>query len=151
MFADDVFRNEFAAVTARLKTWADALRDSGKIDIREGHGFWSLAARPNTPGACPVTLVLRHDQKFDLALGPDRFEDRNVENFALFPALLQAVSDGRVERRRYSCAMTGAERAYETRVLLDGGIVWAERRGARPDAVRDGIIEETSRALPYTR
>ncbi len=151
MFADDTFRTELAAVISKLTAWSQSVRDAGPIDVRQGHGFWSLSARPATPGACPVTLILRSDQKYDLALGPESVEDRAIEDFGFFPALLDAVASGRVERRRYLSAATGAEHMHEVRVLMRDGTVWVERKGRPVGAHDDGVIEETARYLPYVR
>lgn len=151
MLADDLFRKQLAATTSQLAAWTDAYRGTGQFDIREGNGFWSLSARPQTPGTCAATLVLRSDQKFDLSLGGHHFEDRKIEDISLFPELFEAVGQGNVERITVTSALTGAPLAVETRVLLNGGRIWSERRGAAQAATADAVIEETARYLPYKR
>lgn len=151
MLADDLFRNQLAATTSQLSAWADTYRGTGQFDIREGNGFWSLSAKPQTPGACPATLVLRSDQKFDLSLAGHSYEDRSIEDLTLFPALFEAVGQGNVERVSLTSALTGARLAVETRVLLGGGRIWSERRDTGSTANADAVIEETVRYLPYKR
>ena len=152
MLAEDIFRNRFTDLVTRLEAWALAYRDTGNMDTKQGMGFWRVIARPATPGACPVTLVLRDDQKFDLSIAGDLFEDRAIEDFALFPGLLEAIAQGRVERTHYACALTGTPLGHETRVLLEDGRSWGERRlrnGARLEG--GGVLEERERFLPYRR
>lgn len=151
MLADDVFRKELAATTQKLAAWAAGLRETGQFDIREGHGFWSLAARPQTPGACAVTLVLRADQKFDLSLDGSSFEDQNIEDLSVFPALIEAVGVGHVERTASCSALTGLPLAVETRVLFHDGRVWSRRREINPPLKGDEAVEDTARYLPYRR
>ena len=98
MYPDDVYRNELRAVIETLSAWA--AKYPGDVETRASTGFWQLVARPKTKGACPLTLVLRSDQKFDMALAGETFEDRPVEDFALFEAVAAAVSEGRVEQTR---------------------------------------------------
>lgn len=152
MLAEDLFRTRLAALIARLDDWAARYAGTGSIDIKEGAGFWRVVARPATPGACPVTLVLRADQKFDLSLSGDLFEDRPIEDFDIFPPLLEAVAQGNVERMHYTCALTGKPLGHETRVLLSGGNTWGEPRlhkGARVTA--GAVLESRQRFLPYYR
>lgn len=151
MLADDLFRKQLAATTSQLSAWADTYRGAGQFDIREGNGFWSLSAKPQTPGACPATLVLRSDQKFDLSLAGHSYEDRSIEDLSLFPALFEAVGQGNVERVSLTSALTGALLAVETRVLLGGGRNWCEHRNTGSDSNADAVIEETVRYLPYKR
>lgn len=153
MYPNDVFRNELSAVTRALSDWADRWRDAATFDIKEGIGYWRISARPSTPGACPMTLVLRNDQKFDLALAGERFEDRNIDDFALFGALAQSVSAGRVELIQTQSALTGGLKSIETRVTLDDGAVWSQTRKAgalqnEPEA--DGEVQCVEPFLPYT-
>lgn len=152
MLADDLFRKQLTATTSQLADWAGKSSGAGQFEIREGNGYWSLSARPQTPGACPATLVLRSDQKFDLSLAGHSFEDRTIEDLSLFPAIFEAVGQGNVERVTLTSALTGAPLAVETRVLLGGGRVWREFRDAgRPGPPMEAVIEETARYLPYKR
>lgn len=152
MYADDIFRRELSALTAKLAAWADGLRDAGTFDIREGSGYWSLRARPATPGACPLSLVLRNDQKYDLALDDQRFEDRPIEHFSFFSALAQAVGEGRIERKILSTAATGEPLFLEIIVLMADGQRWSERRArANIPSLTGELVEDTLPYLPYRR
>lgn len=152
MLAEDLFRTRLAGLVAKLEDWAARHADTGDMDTKQGTGFWRVVARPHTPGTCPVTLVLRADQKFDLSLAGDLYEDRPIEDFDLFPPLLEAVAQGHVQRTHYTCAVTGAKQGHATRVLLGNGRGWGELR-LRPGArIDDGtVVEECVRFLPYRR
>jgi hypothetical protein len=152
MLAEDIYRNRLADLVSKLEAWAQAYRDTGSMDTKQGAGFWRVIARPRTPGACPVTLVLRDDQKFDLSIAGDLFEDRAIDDFALFPGLLEAVAQGRVERTHYACALTGTPLGHETHVLLEDGRTWGERRLRNGARIESGaVLENLQRFLPYRR
>lgn len=154
MYPDDVFRNELAAVTQNLTRWAEPLKDAANIEIRDASGYWRISARPKTPGACPMTLVLRNDQKFDLSLSTERFEDRAIDDFALFGAIAQAVAAGHVELVRSSCALTGGLKSIETRVTFSDGVVWSHVRKTGPLArAKTGSpdVQDAEDFLPYLR
>lgn len=152
MLAEDLFRTRLAGLIAKLEDWAARYSETGSMDAKYGTGFWRVVARPSTPGTCPVTLVLRADQKFDLSLAGDLFEDRPIENFDIFPPLLEAVAQGRVERTHYTSALTGAPLGHETRVLLSDGGSWGERRmRSNAHAIDGAIMENRQRFLPYSR
>lgn len=156
MLADDIFRRELAAVTSELLTWAPTQRSVARVEIREGHGYWSLSAHPLTPGACPVTLVLRFDQYFDLALDGDRFENRPVENYRLFPPMLAAIAAGKVERRHFVSAETGALAAQDMRIHLPDRIFTFERPSTARTAPTSNhasseLVCKTQMYLPYAR
>lgn len=151
MLADDTFRSELAVLINKLTSWAEAQREAGAVDIRSGNGFWSVSTRPATQGACPIALVLRSDQKFDLAIGPERIEDRQINDFGFFPKLVKAVSEGLVERKVHTCALTGAKLSHELRVLLGGGEVWSEGQRSSSPVLGERVLEETRRYLPYVR
>ena len=152
MLAEDLFRTRLAGLVAKLEDWAARYADTGTMDAKHGTGFWRVVARPATPGTCPMTLVLRADQKFDLSLAGDLYEDRAIEDFDIFPPLLEAVAQGAVERTHYACGVTGADLGHETRVLLARGGAWGERRlrsGAR--ITNAAVLEQRHRFLPYRR
>ena len=153
MYPDDVYRTRLSGAIAELQDWGTRFKDAGRIETRDGSGFWRMVARPATPGTCPMTLVLRADQKFDIALAEERFEDQQVEDFGLFSALAEAVALGHVEQLISQCAVTGMGRDIETRVLLADGRVWSRRRAlskASPTQAAD-VTVRTTRFLPYRR
>lgn len=141
--------NQLAAVTRTLSDWAYRLKDVAHFDIKEGTGYWRISARPTTPGTCPMTLVLRNDQKFDLALARERFEERQIDDFALFGAIADAVSAGRIELVRTLSAMTGGLKAIETRINFKDGAAWLQTRKAGPlkDLPPDGEDVQSVAAL----
>ncbi|MEQ1715698.1 MAG: hypothetical protein ABL907_06905 [Hyphomicrobium sp.] len=154
MLSDDVFRKELGAAVMALNAWGDAFKDVAAIDVRDAAGYWRMSARPQTAAAAPLTLVLRADQKFDLAIAGEKFEDREIEDFELFVAIARAVSTGNVERLTTRCAVTGRLKASEMVLIFDDGSVWRSERslGARTvPGVAGGEEVRTQRFLPYRR
>lgn len=154
MLSDDVFRNALRTAAETLKAWAGEFKDCADIEIREATGFWRISARPKAHAAAPFTLVLRSDQKFDLGIAGERYEDREIEDFELFPAIARAVSAGNVEMRMIRSALTNAAITREMRLYFDDGSVWqSERRlaGAPPSGPEAMEEVRTKRFLPYRR
>lgn len=152
--SDDVYRNELRSAIAALVAWADPLEDVADFEIKDGHGFWRLSARPRASGACPLTLVLRDDQTFDLRLATETFEDLPVEDFALFAAIARAASEGRVELRDVESAATAVPKGRETRAELGNGRVWIQFRGtalANQLKAGDDDVVRVTRFVPYRR
>lgn len=152
--SDDVFRNELRTVTGALTRWAKEFEDVADANIKDAGGFWRISARPRARGACPMTLVVREDQRFDLRLASETFEDLPIDDFALFAALARAVSDGRVELRDVESAATALPKGRETRVELGDGSVWSRFRGPKLTGLLmtgDDDVVRITRFLPYRR
>lgn len=154
MFPDDVYRQQLSNVIAELETWASTLDDCAKCTSSMAPAFWKLSVTPEARGACPFELMLRADQRFNVQIGGEVYEDKPVDAFPFFPMLARAIAAGRVERNTISSALTGAAEAIETRVTLEDGWAWiGERRvNARTARKSDAAQEQrTHRFLPYRR
>jgi hypothetical protein len=154
MHSDDVYRNQLGETILSLEGWARDNRDVAAIEIAVTPTYWKLSARPETLGACPFEFLLRADQKFNLAIGGEVYEDKPVDKFDFFGMLARAIAAGRVERIEVLNALTGACEALETRVTLEDGWAWiGERRIASRAPHRLEAAQElrTRRYLPYRR
>jgi hypothetical protein len=154
MHSDDVYRNQLGEAILSLEGWARDNRDVAAIEMSVTPSYWKLSAQPETFGACPFDLLLRADQKFNLAIGGEVYEDKPVDKLDFFGMLARAIAAGRIERIEVLNALTGAREAIETRVTLEDGWAWiAERRIGPRTAQRLEAAQElrTKRYLPYRR
>jgi hypothetical protein len=151
MLADDTFRPKLHAAIEALRSWSRSLADCASIEESEAADHWRLALTPHAAAACPVELILHADQRFDIAIGPETYEDQPVEDVTAFNALLGAITDGRVVNRAWSTPATGAHRETETLVDL-GDTTWQRSRiepriaGVAP---RDACVARTRHFAPY--
>lgn len=153
MVADDVFRSRLQATIAALRYWVPTIADAAHIEQTEGHDSWKLSVTPAVPAACPFELMLRADQHFDIVIAGEMFEDRSIPSLDLFVPLVTAIADGHVIQRWSESPATGARLAVETRVTLDDGSLWSERRvlpGGAVIAPADIAIRDRH-FLPYRR
>jgi len=126
---DDTFRAELAQTIADLDRWAAGIAPAAKIETAADDMSWQIVAAPIAAGTCSFELVLRHDQRFDLALDGEAYEDRAINNFALFLLIAEAAADGRILQRQWLSTATGLPYKVETIVTLPDGATWrGERR-----------------------
>ena len=154
MFSDDVYRANLASVIAVLEAWARTQRDVAEIDTAAVASYWKMAVAPHAGGACPFEILLRADQRFDVLIAGETYEDKPIDRFDFFPMLARAICKGDVARVEISNALTSAPEAIETHVTLEDGWAWiGERRiGARAARRIDTTVESrTRRFLPYRR
>ena len=154
LLPDDVFRSRLEAVAASLSQWAVMHEDCAAIKILNVPGYWKMIAQPYTTGACPFELQLRADQRYDVAIGGELYEDLNIGSFVIFLGLADAISNGRVMRVHVASSLTGALQSVETQVSLQDGTVWAGAQTVVPDDQRcplESEIREVRRYLPYRR
>jgi hypothetical protein len=153
MLSDDTFHSALMQTMASLRAWSGFVADVADIEDAEIGDSWHFGLTPHMPGACPVDLVLRSDQRFDLNLDGEAYEDRAIETFDLFPRLIEAVADGRVIRRYAVSRATGLLHAVSTLVPLgDGAAFEAGRPIAGAPALTDPPLEwRNVHYLPYRR
>ncbi len=153
MLSDDIYRSQLAETFETLKRAADPLRDVAHLDVAQTASFARLSLIPRAVGACPVEIMLRADQAYDIQIGSEFYEDCPIEGFAAFQPLIAAITRGDVVQRRHLSAATGAERSIETIVQLQDATTW--RRGhvhAGASAIDDeATVCEDRRVLPYRR
>lgn len=128
MLPDDVFRAHLQSTTAELARWAESIRDVAGAVVAEGPGFWKLTVTPRTWGACPFELLLRSDQKLDITLAKETYEDRPMPSLDRFPVLVRAIADGHVVERHWRSLDTGALAIVETIITPSTGEPWRDHR-----------------------
>jgi hypothetical protein len=154
MLSDDVFRAELATAFAALVAAANAMSDVASVDTVFSPAFARLSLIPHVAAACPVEIMLRADQAYDILIGTEFYEDCPVERFDLFKPLLIAVAEGNVVQRHHISVATGTERRIETIVTLPGGEVWRNGHthgGAASAVADDATVFQDRRFVPYRR
>ncbi|CAN1722636.1 conserved protein of unknown function [Hyphomicrobium sp. 1Nfss2.1] len=155
MLPDDVFRSRLQSTITALRYWAPSVADAARIEETETSDFWRIDVAPMVASACPFELILHADQNYDLSIAGETYESRPVETFEWIVPLANAVADGSIVQRRWISRLTGLERAVETIVMLPGGGIWKETRGAwdlrAPTLDDDGTELREKRFLPYRR
>jgi len=154
MLPDDVFRSRLQATITALRYWAPSIADAAHVEETETGDFWRLSIAPTVASACPFSVVLYADQRYDVSIAGESYEGRPIETFDWFLPLAEAVADGRVIQRQRVSRLTGLERSMETLVALQNGEVWSEGRGAfqrMPSLDDDGTELHERRFLPYRR
>ena len=154
MLSDDVYRSALTATFASLKRLSAELAGAAHVDSAQTRDFVRLSLIPQASGACPVEIMLRADQLYDIAIGSEFYEDCKIERFDVFEPLIAAITRGDVIQRRQISVATGTERAIETLVTLPGGSVW--RKGhvhpsVAPAIAEDATVSKDKRFLPYRR
>jgi hypothetical protein len=133
MLPDDTFHTRLAETMASLRAWTGFVADVAAIEDAEIGGSWHFGLSPHMQKACPVELLIRLDQRFDLTVAGEGYEDRPIQSFDLFLPLVQAIADGQVVTRHSVSRLTGLVHATSTVVRLDGGGVF-EAGHPSPDA-----------------
>lgn len=159
MQSDDVYRARRNLTIAELSAWTGFVADVAHVEYGPVDGAWRIQITPHVRSGCPVELLLRDDQKFDIRLASETYEDREIENLDMFLPLLKAVVDGLVITRTLQSALTGTVRGKETFVRFAGGSVFqasAEHSsdGARPPPLPGSTAEVEVRDthyVPYRR
>ncbi len=151
MLPDDVYRSRLEAAIAGLRYWIPTVSDVAHATLDAGSGFWKLAVLPHAAGACPFELVLRQDQKHDIIIGGEAFEDLPTPNLEVFPQLADAIAEGHVVQCAWRSAVTGVESAVETIVTLADGREWSRCRFLTHmvDDHPDGFIATEHCFVPY--
>lgn len=154
MLSDDVYRSRLSSVIDRLEGWARDARDAADVDTQSAPTYWKMRVSPKQPGACPFELLVLADQRFNLRIADEVFEDKPIDSLDFFPMLVRAIAAGRVARIEIRNAMTGALESVETRVALEDGWAWIGERRITPRSKRTpdgGDVMREHRFLPYSR
>lgn len=153
MLPDDVYRSRLQAAIEGLRYWIPTVSDVANVAEREGEGYWKIQVTPAAANACPFELVLRTDQRHDLVIGGETFEDLPTRSLDVFVPLAEAIAEGRVMQCRWLSAATGAQTAIETIVTLSDGREWSSARMLTPLASDhpDAVIAKARHFVPYHR
>lgn len=150
MLSDDVYRSRLAVTIAALRYWVPSVSDAAETEETETSDFWRLAVAPRIAQGCPFELILHSDQRHDLIIAGEVYEDRLIGTLDLFLPLAEAIAAGTVLQRQWISAVTGRPLSIETLVTLPSGAVW--RDGVGP-ASANGIplVSRDRHFLPYRR
>ncbi len=154
MKPDDVFRSQLLTTITALRYWAPSIADAARVEEQETADYFKIALTPFIAASCPFELILHNDQKYDLAIAGETYEDRPMPSLDLFLPFVKAIADGNVVHRRWISRLTSLERSTETLVKLDNGYLWRETSGPvdeAPSLDDDGTELRERRFLPYRR
>jgi hypothetical protein len=149
MLPDDVFRARLEQTLVEVEIIVSKLRGCAAVDVSATPRYWRATVLPFFAAACPFELMIKSDQKFNLKLSNEAFEDRPLEHFELIPHLVRAINEGNVEKISKFDAMTDALVAIEMRVALGPGWEWFGERRLAPVAPSEEW--RTHRYLAYRR
>jgi len=153
MLPDDIFRSRLQTTIMALRYWAPSIADAARLEETETSDYWRINVAPAVASACPFELILHSDQRYDLSIAEETYEARPIETFDWFIPFADAIAEGNVVQRRWISRLTAIERGVETLVMLGGGGIWREGRGAyqMPTLDDDGTELRERRFLPYRR
>lgn len=159
MLSDDVFRAKRNLTIAELGAWTGFVADVAHVEHGNIEGAWRICMTPRASSACPVELLIRDDQKFDIRIGREVYEDLPIITLDDFRPLLEAIVDGRVITRTTMSALTGAERDVETFVTTASGQIFhghaslANGSAAPPPLPSEltGVEVRDTHYVPYRR
>jgi hypothetical protein len=149
MLSDDAFRERLEQTAARLDAWAERMRPHAHCTITRGSGYWNLCAKPFLPRACPFDLILKSDQTFSLKLDSEICENKPIDRFELFPQLVSAIEEGRVEKIETFNALTDSLVAVEMQAELAPGFDWIGCRRVVSFTPTSLSAAEQRRTYPY--
>lgn len=153
MLSDDVYRSQLSRTFADLVRETATLTDVAEVTHAQTGEYVRLSLLPYAHGACPVEVMLRADQFYDIAIGSEFYEDCRIEALGTFLPLIDAITHGHVVQRRYLSAVTDAELALETLVVLPDGQTWRKGHAfpGSPDPASERVVCEDRRFVPYRR
>ncbi len=152
MLSDDVYRSRLLATIESLRYFVPSVADVAHSEEESDTGYWKLSMVARTAGACPIELILHSTQRYDVMIGTETYEDREIASLDMFVPLIEAITAGRIVERTWYRVTTGSRIARETLVTLGTGKIWQDGSGL--SAVRgleDALRWEDRHFLPYRR
>lgn len=153
MLSDDVYKSRLRETIAALETWLDGLKAVAEVETARDAASWRAAVRPRATTACPFELVLRADQKFDIVVGPETYEDQPIETLEAIQPLLLAITRGELVTSMWKTSATATPVMVATRVMPGRGKRWFRSRTLRDIADTSNLllIREDRHYAPYAR
>lgn len=150
MISDDVYRSRLQATIAALKYWVPEIKDVASVMEETSHEYWKIIVAPHVDGACAFELLLRTDQKHDLFISGELYEDLPTESLDQFVPLVEAIAAGRIIQRREFARATGMPLSVETIIDVAAREPWRQKRmlASIPTAA---IETRDHHFLPYRR
>jgi hypothetical protein len=154
MLSDDVYLSRLRGTTSILEAWAHAVRVHALVDVGHDEASWRLSVLPHARQACPFELMLRNDQRFDLTVGAETFEDLPITSLEIFGPLLEAIAAGNVAISSVSTVATGMNIGVETVITPVDLAPWIGLRAVAPAAFQITnipVVRSERRFAPYAR
>ena len=153
MVSDDTFRHRLQHVITALEVWAAEMEPWADVTHGFIAGAWRIGAVPHANTACPFEIVLRPDQKFDITVAGETYEDQPLDVLTDIPQIVRAIANGQVVIRRWSSWRTDLVYNVETIIDLPGTDEGRFER-PNPDAppIEDvELIADVRTYAPYRR
>jgi hypothetical protein len=154
MAIEDSSFPELDATIEQLRYWVPTISDVARVTEVTDSGTWTLALTPRVSSACPVSLTLKNDGRFDIIIGGEVYGDRALGTLDQIVRLLECITEGQVIQRQWVRPSTGTPCGTETIVTLAPGLVWhgvddgATAEAGSPNATAE---RHDRHFLPYRR
>ncbi len=123
MLSDDVYRAKLERTIASVRAWTGFIADVARVQDEVIEGAWLLALWPTAKRACPLEIVLRNDQRCDITIASETYEDWPLPSLDVILDLIKAVVDGHVVTRRTVSAATGLPLSVASILTFEDGRV----------------------------
>lgn len=145
--SEDLRQPSLTATIEQVRYWAPTIGDVAHISEHgeDGEG-WILSIVPHAIAACPVSLALREDGRFDIVLAGETYPAFAFDSPDRIVPFLECIVAGQVLQRHWISTATGIPQGIETLVRLGAGLRF--HNGAEPV---DGIEYRDRHFLPYRR
>lgn len=153
MLPEDAYNAKLQQTIASLEAWVGFVADVARVSEKHDDSGWRLSLLPRSVRACPIEIVLRPDQHYDLTIAGVTYQNRPIASFDMFLPLVEAVAEGNVLTRRAYSSVTGLAQGVSTVVTLADGRVLEEVRSSEVGiAGPEGPTEmRDTHYLPYRR
>ncbi len=150
MLSDDVYRTRFRAVVGEIEAWLETLHLVARVEVGRDEASWRAAVEPHMREACPFELMLRVDQRFDLTVGSETYEDQVIASLDLFAPLLHSIVVGRVVTRQHTTIATGTLTKIETIIAPIDCQPWVGVRQLISKPLQT-VVHRDRHYVPYVR
>jgi len=150
----DAYLARLQATIASLRYWVPTVADVVRHEEFDSPDYWKLAITPNIATACPLELLLRADEHYDISVAGEYYEDLPIHSLDMLVPLVEAIAMGHVVQRVTTSARTGVKQRVETVVTLGNGEIWRQHRELTPPSPHtepDEMLVTVRHFLPYRR
>jgi hypothetical protein len=146
----DVFTRAYESAVAGLDHWVDSQADVAQVEREQTSTFWRARLSPTTFNAAPVELIMHRNQRCDLSVGSETYENIVTGNPARWQLILEAIADGRALTHRWTTTATNTLTKIETVVTLADSTTWHGERTLL-NTPAGSTKRETRTVLPWRR
>ncbi len=149
MLPDDTFRVELEHTVRAVEAWCRGLADVATFESETADSFWRMRCRPKAPSACPVEVIVRRSQVWDLDIGPETYETMAGQPLATLMPLLDAIAAGRVITRTVRSPVTGRPLSVHTIIAPGEPGEWQRARTIDEAPAGTATVHQDRRYVPY--